>query len=126
MATGTVRGLVLADGERLTAETGAIDMHAGPLNRGRLGIVAVVTGWNPLGATLVFGGSVGPAPRPYGGSLSLDIKPPPVEWGASLAVTDFDITIGGQDIVYTDRGQRYRPGRIRSRSVALAEGSGSP
>ncbi len=112
MATGTVRGMVLADGERLTAEVGSIDLHAGPLERGRLGIVAVVTGWNPLGATLVFGGRIEPARGRYGGALSIDIKPPPVEWGASLAVTDFDITIGGRDIVYTDQGVRYRPDGI--------------
>jgi hypothetical protein len=112
MARGTVAGEIRL-GTRTIPEVGTVAVLAGPLQQGRLGLVTLVEGWNPIGALLAYRGSVVPAPAPYGGALALSVVQIPPAYGATIALSDLSLAIGSPDIVYHDRvGGRtvaYRP-----------------
>lgn len=137
MATGRAIGEIRLDGTGyigvpgvadigVIRELGTVTVLSGPLRRGRLGIVAFVDGWNPIGAKLAYGGEVAPAPAPFGGALTIRVNQLPAGWGAEIALTDITMTIGARDIVYHERAGgrtvRYRPGGVELPARCPAKG----
>ncbi|MDW5597117.1 hypothetical protein VSS74_22415 [Conexibacter stalactiti] len=116
MGVGTASGQIRMDGTAISREVGTISVHSGPLIGERLQLVTLVDGVNPIGARLVFAGEVRPASKPYGGELTLRIRPLPPSWRASIALSELDLAIGSPEIVYHDRAggktMRYRPDGI--------------
>ncbi|HST39741.1 MAG TPA: hypothetical protein VLK58_09545 [Conexibacter sp.] len=117
MGIGTAIGQIRMDGTAISREVGTISVHSGPLVGQRLQLVTLVTGMNPIGARLAFAGEVRPAHKPYGGDLTLRIRPLPSSWHASIALSEVDLAIGSPVIVYHDRtgrsAVRYRPEGIQ-------------
>jgi hypothetical protein len=71
---------------------------------------------NPIGARLVYAGELLPSARgPWGGTLSLSLRPLPAAWGATVVLVAVDLSIGGSDITYRDprSGAVYRPDGIQ-------------
>jgi hypothetical protein len=116
LGIGSAVGEIRMDGRRISREVGTISLHSGPLVGDRLRLVALVDGMNPIGARLAYSGEVRPAPKPYGGDLTLHIRPLPDGWRASIALSKLDVAIGSPRIVYRDRSDgtttRYRPDGI--------------
>jgi hypothetical protein len=115
MAHGTADGEI-SFGTKVFREEATVILLAGPIERERLGLVALVEGWHPIGALLAYAGSVLPAPAPYGGTIALDVSPVPPGYDAVLKLDDLRLSIGSPKIVYRERvGGRtvaYRPEAI--------------
>lgn len=115
LGRGTVRAQVRIDG-RAIPELGYITVLTGPVQRGRLGLVAYVDGWRPFGAKLAYGGEVLSAAAPFGGALWMRLPPIPNRFGAVVALVRLSLAIGSRDITYYRRqgGRRvaYSPGGV--------------
>jgi hypothetical protein len=128
MALGKATGEIRFDDRRVSREVGAVTVLAGGLDRGRLRLVTLIEGINPIGARLAYSGEVGSAPKPYGGDLTFRIRQIPPRWNATIALSDLDVAFGSPRIVYNavtgGESVRYRPeGVLLPR---LCPGSGFP
>ncbi len=110
MAIGTARALVkLATGGQVIPEYALITLLSGPLEQGRLGLVAYVDGQHPFGAKLVFAGEARDARAPYGGELTVHLPPiPGIEDLATLYLVQMRLTIGAHAIRYYERRRGRR------------------
>lgn len=101
-------------GDLVIPEAATVTMLSAPVRRGRQGLVVLAVGRTPFGAKLAYTGEVLPAAAPFGGAFSLKVPPGiPAVPEVTLALTEMQFTIGGDDIVYRERvGGRtvaYRP-----------------
>lgn len=118
MGYGSALAIVrlLGNGQRIREYAG-VTLLAGPLARGRLGLVIYVDGTRPFGAELAFAGEVSDAPPPYGGALAVRMpQVPGIQDIATVSLVDLRIAIGSHAIRYYERrGRRtvaYRPDGI--------------
>lgn len=118
MGYGTALAIVrLAGNGQRIPEYADVTLLAGPLERGRLGLVVYVDGTRPFGAKLAFAGEVSDAPAPYGGALAVRMpQVPGIQDIATVSLVDLRIVIGSHAIRYYERrGRRtvaYRPDGI--------------
>ncbi|HEX7289601.1 MAG TPA: hypothetical protein VF250_00625, partial [Conexibacter sp.] len=140
MALGTARALVRLTSGQVIPEYATVTLLSGPLEQGRLRLVAYVDGRRPFVAKLAFAGDVHGARAPYGGELTVRMPAVPgLEDLATVSLVELRIVIGSPAIRYYERraGRRvaYRPEgvllpracprrgfRFRAR-VAFADGS---
>lgn len=110
MGYGTAVAQVRMGAQTISA-TARMTMLAGPVEDGRVRLLAFVDGMNPFGVRLLYGGELRPAPRPFGEVLSVRFpQAPDAPRGARLALVRVDLDIGSRRVVYRDgRGARYRP-----------------
>ena len=117
MGYGTAHADVrLSDGQ-VIPEYAVLTVLAGPIENGKLELVAYVDGRHPFGATLVYAGEIGAAPPPFGGMLALHMPPiPGLENVAVISLVDMQLVIGSKRITYYEhRGRRtvaYHPDGI--------------
>jgi len=114
MALGTALALVRLTNGQVIPEYATITLLSGPLERGRLRLVAFVDGQHPFGAKLAFAGDVRGARAPYGGELTVRMPAiPGIEDLATISLVELRISIGSHAIRYYERrkGRRvaYRP-----------------
>lgn len=118
MGYGTALASVrLVQSGQVIPEYATVTLLAGPLERGRLGLVVYIDGQHPFGGKLAFEGSVGDAPPPYGGALAVKLPSiPGIADIATVSLVDLRIVIGSHAIRYYERrGRRvvaYRPDGI--------------
>lgn len=118
MGYGTAQAIVrLLQSGQAIPEYATVTLLSGPLERGQLGLVVYIDGQRPFGATLAFKGSVGDAPAPYGGALSVRMPSVPgIADIATISLVDLHIVIASHAIRYYERrGGRvvaYRPDGI--------------
>lgn len=115
MARGRARAEVRLGGTEVVPEEAAVTMLSGPIERGRLELVAFVDGIRPLGGKLAFRGEVLPGRvAGDGGTLRIVVPPTIPDYDdVVVALLRLQLSIGGSDIVYYERvgGRRvaYRP-----------------
>lgn len=97
--------------------SGQLRLFTGAAVDGRPGLVVLVATVHPIVTQLVYGGYLYTAPQPY--RLAMRIRIPAMAdppFGSPVALVGLQMTIGGDDIVYTrrERGHRIRfaPGGI--------------
>jgi hypothetical protein len=114
---GTARAEVrLGDGQ-VIPETGTLTVLAGPIEQGAVGLVAIVRGEHPFGATLIYGGELAAASRRFGGALVFRVPPiPSIADLATVALVNLRLSIGTSAITYYRRPARrtgaYHPDGI--------------
>jgi hypothetical protein len=109
MAIGTGRALVRLTNGQVIPEYATVTLLSGPLERGRLRLVAFVDGQRPFGAKLAFAGEVRDARAPYGGELAVRMPAiPGIEDLATVSVVELRIVIGSHAIRYYERRRGRR------------------
>jgi hypothetical protein len=127
MALGTALALVRLTNGQVIPEYATVTLLSGPLERGRLGLVAFVDGQSPFGAKLAFAGDVHGAHAPYGGELAVRMPAVPgLEDLATISLVELRISIGSHAIRYYQhrRGRRvaYHPEGVVLPAVCPAHG----
>lgn len=114
IAKGTVTGEIRFEPPRIR-ERAVLTLLTGPLERGRVALVGLVEGQNPLGALLAYRGALTEPRGRFGGRIVLDApRIPDLPYAESdVALLDIDVTVGSPSIVYTEssrgRTTRWRP-----------------
>jgi len=117
IGTGTATaGLVLGEGETLFGAA-RVALQAGAPVEDKPGLVVMVETYNPARMQLTYVGYLYVPPPAFG--LGLAIKLPPMPhppFGAPIALSTLNLTVGGPSITYTklahSRRVAYRPGGI--------------
>ncbi|MBB4662794.1 hypothetical protein [Conexibacter arvalis] len=123
MGRGTARAEVRLGGhDRASSlvipELANVTMLAAPFRADRFGLLFLANGQRPFGVTLAFAGEIGPAPRPFGGSLVMRVPPVPNQFDAVVALTQIAFEIGARDIRYR-RGSGARASWYRPEGIVL-------
>lgn len=110
MGYGTISARVQL-GPLTVPSTAEMTMLAGPIERGRMQLAALVDGVSPLGVRLLYGGELRPAPAPFGEALSVRFPAiPDIPADSRFALVGVRLEIGSRAVVYRDEaGRRYRP-----------------
>jgi hypothetical protein len=117
LGSGTAAADLQFSEQQAIPGAGRLRLFTGTPVDGRPGLVVLVSTVHPIVTQLVYGGYLYTAPRPYG--LGMRIRIPAMAdppFGSPVALVGLQMTIGGDDIVYTrrERGHRihYTPGGI--------------
>lgn len=118
LGSGTAgAALIFSPDSRPVGGAAAVQLFSGEARGGRPGLAMLVSTVNPMTAQLSYTGELFTAPRPFGLALRLAVRqiPKPL-FGAQLALSRMQVTIGGSGIVYRrqhrGRAHYYRPGGV--------------
>jgi hypothetical protein len=118
MGSGTATaGLLLDKGETIFGAA-KIELHAGATVAGKPGLLITADTYNPARMQLTYAGYVYVPPEPFGIGMAIFIPPiPRPPFGAPVALSTIDMTVGAESISYHRRNAAgrvvaYRPGGI--------------
>jgi hypothetical protein len=126
MGTGTATAGLLLDPSLTIFGAAKIELHSGGTVDGKPGLLVTADTYNPARVQLTYAGYLYVPPEPFGTGMAIKVsRIPHPPFGAPVALSTIDLTVGAASITYrrsSRRGDLYRPGGIPLPAVCPAGG----